>query len=82
MIRQVPLVEPARATNTFDVANGSKAPFWTAADDFRSSLTSRPFQGPLACLKGANTVEKVENRAAPKIPRTSVLSCFCCCKPL
>ena len=24
MIRQVPLVEPARATNTFDVANGVK----------------------------------------------------------
>jgi len=37
------------------VCVGSKAPFWTTADDFRSSLTSRPFQGPLACLKGATS---------------------------
>jgi len=33
---------------TIDVGSGSKAPFWTTADDFRSSLTSRPFQ-PCLC---------------------------------
>ena len=35
---------------------GSRAAFSPAADDFRSSLTNRPFQGPSASLTGANTL--------------------------
>jgi len=40
MIRQVPLVEPARATNTFDVANGSKGDMAALKCDFRYAPTS------------------------------------------
>ena len=37
------------------VAFGSLAPLWPSAGYFRSSPISRPFSGPSACLKGANS---------------------------
>ena len=51
-----------------DVADGSKAPFCSTTDDFRSSLKSRPFHAPSACLKGV-ICRHLKFRAHDRKPR-------------